>query len=70
MAQVSAGVSFARRAIMTKGKEVHSFSFHGFNGRSRGRPNLHLMPASAGSVKGYSPPAACWSWPRRVARVG
>jgi hypothetical protein len=43
---------------MTKGKEVRSFSFHGFNGRSKGISNLHLMPALAGSVKGYSPSAA------------
>src|ERR1017187_6184258 len=42
---------------------------HGFNGRSRGRSNLRLMPALAGSVWGYSPSAECWSWRRRTATL-
>src|ERR1039458_8102396 len=45
------------------------FFFHGFNGRSRGRSNLRLMPALAGSGEGYSPSAACWSWRPDTARA-
>jgi hypothetical protein len=57
------GCSFSpgEKVRMRASVQPSSNAFHGFNGRSKGRSNLRLMPALAGSVKGNSPSAACWS---------